>query len=351
MKHALKLLTLTLVTWHLSLPTSSVAATPIGDLEVQRTLKLGTLAVGTITPTQLAANTNDWAPTGFSAALSIRVSTDASRNLTGIAGGGVGRTIILENVGSNSLVLKNADTGSTAANRFAFTRDYTLEAGSGVWLKYDVTSSRWRIAGNQPAPGSSATVTNTGGNLTSNYLVIGAGTVDTKVAAGLTTDGTSKLILGVAGASVGSIDFKNATSGNVNISPPTGALGTIDLKTPAASGTLATTDDANVSANVATHNSQSGNYTLVLTDRFKTLLMTSGSANALTVPPNSSVAFPIGTRIPGWTTGAGDTTITPGAGVTLNSRDGALISAGQHAAWMIEKTATDTWEVTGDLVP
>src|SRR5213078_2732351 len=58
--------------------------------------------------------------------------------------------------------------------------------------------------------GGAGTVTNTGGNLTANSLVLGAGTVDTKVAAGLITDGTSKLILGVAGASVGSIDLKNA---------------------------------------------------------------------------------------------------------------------------------------------
>jgi hypothetical protein len=85
----------------------------------------------------------------------------------------------------------------------------------------------------------SGTVTNTGGNLTANSLVLGAGTVDTKVVAGLTTDGVSKLVLGVAGSSVGSIDFKNATSGTINIAPPTGALGTISLVLPTISSTFA----------------------------------------------------------------------------------------------------------------
>lgn len=91
----------------------------------------------------------------------------------------------------------------------------------------------------------SGTVTNTGGNLTSNAVVLGAGTVDTKVVAGIITDGTSKVTLGVAGTSVGSVDFKNATSGTVTLAPVTGALGTVTLSLPAATDTLtgkATTD-------------------------------------------------------------------------------------------------------------
>ncbi len=112
---------------------------------------------------------------------------------------------------------------------------------------------------------------------------------------------------------------------------------------------LATTAYADRAACHSNQNTQSGDYTLVLADQFKTLLMTSGSANVLTIPPNTDVALPVGTRIPGWTTGAGQTTITPGSGVTVNSRGGALLSAGQYAGWMLEKTATNTWLTTGDL--
>lgn len=101
---------------------------------------------GTISPSQLTANTDDWAPTGLANAAVIRVSTDASRNLTGITGGTKGRVLVLHNVGSNPLVLKD-DATSTAANRFALSGDITINADECVTLQYDATSSRWRVIG------------------------------------------------------------------------------------------------------------------------------------------------------------------------------------------------------------
>lgn len=49
---------------------------------------------------------------------------------------------------------------------------------------------------------------------------------------------TKQLTLGVAGTSVGSLDFKNATSGTITMSPPTGALGTVAVTLPNASTTM-----------------------------------------------------------------------------------------------------------------
>lgn len=89
-------------------------------------------------------------------------------------------------------------------------------------------------------PAGSGTVTATGGSLTANSVVLGAGTTDTKVVAGIVTDGTSKLTLGVAGTSVGSLDLKNATSGTITLAPVTGALGTVTLTLPARTDTLVT---------------------------------------------------------------------------------------------------------------
>lgn len=94
-------------------------------------------------------------------------------------------------------------------------------------------------------PSGSGTVTASGGALTSNAIPLGNGTTDLKVVTGLTTDGTSKIVLGVAGGAVGSIDFKNGTSGTINISPATGALGSSNWVIPVASDTFvgkATTD-------------------------------------------------------------------------------------------------------------
>lgn len=98
---------------------------------------------GDITPTQLASNQDNYAPTGIATATILRLSSDASRNITGITTGADGRMLILQNVGSNDIVLIN-DATSTAANRFLFGTDYTLPSGQSIALNYDGTSLRWR---------------------------------------------------------------------------------------------------------------------------------------------------------------------------------------------------------------
>lgn len=89
------------------------------------------------------------------------------------------------------------------------------------------------------------TVTNTGGNLTSNSVVLGAGTVDVKVVAGITTDGTSQINLGVNATTLGKLKMFGNTSGDVTLQP-TAAAGTATVLTlPASTDTLvgkATTD-------------------------------------------------------------------------------------------------------------
>lgn len=86
---------------------------------------------------------------------------------------------------------------------------------------------------------SSASTIASSAALTANSPVLGggAGAAPTTVA-GITSDGTSKITLGVAGTSVGSVDFKNATSGTVTLAPVTGALGTVTLSLPATTDTL-----------------------------------------------------------------------------------------------------------------
>jgi hypothetical protein len=99
-----------------------------------------------------------------------------------------------------------------------------------------------------------------------------------------------------------------------------------------------------------TINSQTASYTLVLTDAGKWVDMDNASANALTVPPNSSVAFVVGTEIHVRQKGAGPTTMTAGAGVTLQfPASQSLVLKEQFAVVSIKKIATDTWTVFGLL--
>lgn len=122
---------------------------------------------------------------------------------------------------------------------------------------------------------------------------------------------------------------------------------------PDKSGMFALTSDvAQKANNLVTINTQSGtSYTMVLADAGPDHLLrqTAATATTCTIPPNSSVAYPVGTVLSGVQAGAGQVTLTPGSGVTLNSRGGALKTAGQYAPWTAIQVATDTWLVSGDL--
>jgi len=96
-------------------------------------------------------------------------------------------------------------------------------------------------------------------------------------------------------------------------------------------------------------NDQTGtSYTLVLADGTKWIRLNNAAAIALTVPPNSSVAFPVGTQIEGSQAGVGQVTITPGSGVTVNAVPGLKVAA-QYGVFGLLKVATDTWLAYGRL--
>lgn len=95
-------------------------------------------------------------------------------------------------------------------------------------------------------------------------------------------------------------------------------------------------------------NEQTASYTLVLSDDGKLVEMNVGSANTLTIPPNSSVAFPVGTTIVALQTNTGQTTLTAGAGVTINGTPGLKLRAQWSSATLI-KRGTDSWIAIGDL--
>lgn len=99
---------------------------------------------GALTPAQITSNQNDYAPTGHADVSVFRLSTDAARNITGLAGGASGRVVLIRNVGSFNINLVS-DTSSSAANRFDLgTTPYLLYTGQALELIYDGTTSRWR---------------------------------------------------------------------------------------------------------------------------------------------------------------------------------------------------------------
>lgn len=98
-------------------------------------------------------------------------------------------------------------------------------------------------------------------------------------------------------------------------------------------------------------NTQGDDYTAVLTDKGKNIDMTKASATNFTVPPNSSVPYPLGTVLYVTWAGDGQPTIVEGSGVTvLVAASKGLKIAEKYETIMLRKRGTDEWLATGALV-
>jgi hypothetical protein len=266
-------------------------------------------------------------------------------------------TLYLTQASASSTYLTNASASSTyqpvdgdltAIAALSGTNGFLKKTGTNTW---SVDSSTY-ITGNQ-------TVTLSGD-------VTGSGS--TSITTTLANSGVSAATYGSASViPVVEVDVKgritSATNTNIAISQSavTNLTSDLALKSPLASPTFTGTVTVPTPSNstdaatkgyvdTTTTNTQSASYALVIADTGKTIEMNSGSANNLTVPPNSSVAFPVGTRIEIIQYGAGKTTIVAGAGVTIRSRDNYLSIYKQYSGASLYKRATDEWVLVGDLV-
>lgn len=100
---------------------------------------------------------------------------------------------------------------------------------------------------------------------------------------------------------------------------------------------------------IVAQNIQVASYTLVLADSEKVVEMNIATANNLTIPSNSSVAFPIGSIIEVWQRGVGQVTFVAAAGVTIRSPGGKMKLTGQYSSASLRKRATDEWALVGDV--
>jgi hypothetical protein len=97
-------------------------------------------------------------------------------------------------------------------------------------------------------------------------------------------------------------------------------------------------------------NAQTGtSYTFVLSDAGKLCTFENVASVTVTVPPSSSVAFPIGTQIDLAALGAGQVTLAQGAGVTINSEDGKKKLTKRYSGGTLVQTGTDVWLLVGSL--
>lgn len=93
------------------------------------------------------------------------------------------------------------------------------------------------------------------------------------------------------------------------------------------------------------------NYTLTLSDADDYIRMNNASNNTVTVPPHSSVAFPIGTQFLIRQVGVGPTSIVAGSGVTINTPSTLNLRTQSSTVALVQTNTLNEWDLCGDLEP
>lgn len=102
-----------------------------------------------LTPPQIASTVGNWNVGTLGVITLVLVTSDASRQVSGLVGGTDGKIVALLNInatGGNTPLYLNEDAGATAANRFHNSGGGTLNGGSSgcVIYYYHGAASRWR---------------------------------------------------------------------------------------------------------------------------------------------------------------------------------------------------------------
>lgn len=116
----------------------------------------------------------------------------------------------------------------------------TSQVTFGTVPNSDLTNSSLTINGDGTVLSGSGPTISLGGSGSLTLANAGAGTIfGNSGSSSAAPSYTSTPVLGVAGTTVGTLGFRNATSGTITLSPPTGALGTVTATIPANTGTIA----------------------------------------------------------------------------------------------------------------
>lgn len=106
---------------------------------------------GAISPPQITANQNNYAPTGLSKASRVYLTSDAARDITGLAGQNDGRRLWLVNAGGFTITLKYVSASSSVGNQIAAANsaDVLIRPNGSVLLHYSTQSGTgyWYVLG------------------------------------------------------------------------------------------------------------------------------------------------------------------------------------------------------------
>lgn len=259
-------------------------------------------------------------------ALYFKVTSSATLTAT--------RTLtIAPNTINRVMLIENATTGS---------QSITISQGSGSTVT--IASGQTKMVYLDGA-GTGADVVDALANLELGTITVSDLTATTADINGGTIDGAA---VGGSTPAAGAFTTLEATSlDSTPIGGTTPAAGS--FTTLAATGNTTLDGTAVVKQGLPIINESGTSKTLALTDNGGYIVTSNGSAVTITVPPNSSVAFPTGSEVVVFQGGAGQVTFAAGSGVTIRSKDSNLKITAQYAAATLKKIATDEWHLLGDL--
>jgi hypothetical protein len=288
-----------------------------------------------------------WTSLGYSSLPSTAISNTVVDAKGDIIAATADNTVAKLTVGSNGQVLTAASGQSTGLQWTTISSDSISDADSDTKIQVEEGSDediiRFDTAGTERMSiGATGTVTIVG-DLTVN------GTTTTINSTTLSVDDKNIELGSVASpsdttADGGGITLKGASDKTITW---TNSTDTWDFN----QGINVTGDITADGINAPVHsiNTQTGtSYTLAIGDANGLVDTDNGSANTVTVPPNSSVAFPVGTQVLVVQQGGGQTTIVAGSGVSLRAKDGLKLT-GSYAGATLIKRATNDWYVIGSL--
>jgi len=277
-----------------------------------------------------ASETKKITPTALKTALSLNNvdnTSDANKPISSAT-----QTALDLKVDKNALITGATKTKITYDSKGLVTAgaDATTADIADSTNKRYVTDAQATVIGNTSG-------TNTGDNATnSQYSGLAASKQDTLV----------------SGTNIKTLEGQSLLgSGNIDLAKGDVGLGNVD-NTSDANKPVSTAQQTALDAKtnkLITTNRQTASYTLVLSDADKLIEMNVGSANNLTIPLNSSVAFATGTQILLAQYGAGQTTIVPTSGVTIRSNASKVKLNAQYSGATLIKIATDEWYLFGDI--
>ena len=270
-----------------------------------------------------------------------------------------GNTNFLRFASSGAATFSSSVTAQGGATIFSTTSDLQLLIGNGsrdMFISGATAAGTSQMIGIQNISGANRV------NLYDGKLVItsgGAATFSSSVTATSFTvsdviinsnqiyrNGSSEFYVNYSGT--GHTLLGNGT-GNVGINAGTNP--SFRLQVGGTLGVSGASTFSGLVTNYNVYNTQTASYTLVLADASKIVEMNVGTANTVTVPTNSSVAFPIGTEITVMQYGAGNTTIVAASGVTFRSKDFSTRIGDQYTGATLIKRDTNEWYLIGNIQP